>query len=60
MQWIAGIDADPAYSVLASSAIDGELGGVPLRVCSLEHPIAMKRAAGRPRDLDDLRRLGAD
>jgi len=49
MQWIAGIDADPAYGVLASSAIDGELGGVPLPVRGLEHLIAMKRAAGRPR-----------
>jgi predicted nucleotidyltransferase len=58
MQWVAGIDADPAYGALAARAIDGELDGVSLRVCGLEDLIAMKRAAGRPRDLDDLRRLG--
>jgi len=59
MQWVAGIDADPAYAALAADAIEGELDGIRVRVCGLEHLIAMKRAAGRPRDLDDLQRLGA-
>jgi hypothetical protein len=59
MQWVAGIDAEPAYAALAAEAMTGELGGIPLRVCGLEHLVAMKRAAGRPRDLDDLQRLGA-
>jgi hypothetical protein len=58
MQWVAGIETDPAYDALASAAIEGELDGIPLRVCGLDHLIAMKRAAGRPRDLDDLQRLG--
>lgn len=60
MQWIAGIDADPAFGELASDTIEGELDGIPLRVCGLAHLIAMKRAAGRPRDIDDLQRLGAE
>ena len=60
MQWVAGIDTDPAYAALAGGAIEGELDGIPLRVCGLDHLIAMKRAAGRPRDLDDLRLLGAE
>jgi hypothetical protein len=59
MQWVAGIDAEPAYDALAADSIEGELDGIPLRVCGFEHLIAMKRAAGRPRDLDDLQRLGA-
>jgi hypothetical protein len=59
MQWVAGIESDPAYDDLDAEAIDGELDGIPLRVCGLDHLIAMKRAAGRPRDLDDLQRLGA-
>lgn len=60
MQWVAGIDADKAYDVLDGDAIAGDLDGIPLRVCGLDHLVAMKRAAGRPRDLDDLKRLGAD
>lgn len=59
MQWVAGIEADPAYGALDSAAIEGELAGIPLRVCGLDHLVAMKRAAGRARDLDDLQRLGA-
>lgn len=60
MQWLAGIDTEPAYSALSADAIEGDLDGIPLRVCGLGHLIAMKRAAGRPRDLDDLRLLGAE
>jgi hypothetical protein len=60
MQWVAGIETEPAYDALDAQAITGELAGVPLRVCGLDHLIAMKRAAGRPRDRDDLARLGAD
>jgi hypothetical protein len=60
IQWVAGIDADPPDVALATESLEGELDGTPLRVRGLGHLIAMKRAAGRPRDLDDLRRLGVD
>jgi hypothetical protein len=40
--------ADAAYGPLAADAIEGELDGIVVRVCSLEHLIAMKRAEGRP------------
>jgi hypothetical protein len=59
MQWVAGIETDPAYEQLAARAIAGEHDGIPLRVYGLDDLIAMKRATGRPRDLDDLQRLGA-
>lgn len=57
MQWIAGLDADNPYAELADQAIEGQPDGVRVRICSLEHLRAMKRAAGRPRDLDDLAHL---
>jgi hypothetical protein len=58
MQWLSGIDTDDLYSEFDPDAIEGSVEGIPVRVCSLEHLRAMKRAAGRPRDLEDLRRLG--
>ena len=57
MQWVAGIEADLAYSELAVQALTVRFRGVEIRVCGLEHLRAMKSAAGRPQDLEDLRRL---
>jgi hypothetical protein len=36
MQWVPGIEADPAYAALATESLGGELDGTPLRVC-LDH-----------------------
>jgi hypothetical protein len=57
MQWVAGIDEDPAYPALARDAITVEFRGGRLLVCGLEHLVAMKQAAGRDQDLQDLREL---
>jgi hypothetical protein len=56
MQWLAGID-DDLYTALDRGAIESSVDGVPVRVCGLEDLRMMKRAAGRPQDLEDLRRL---
>ena len=58
LQWVSGIDADLAYRELAPRAMSVKFRGVEIRVCSLEHLRAMKQAAGRPQDLEDLNRLG--
>jgi hypothetical protein len=56
LSWIAGRD----HAALDSQALTVELSdGSALRVCSYEDLVAMKRLAGRPRDLDDLRELEA-
>lgn len=34
-----------------------DIGGVNVRVCSIDHLIGMKLAAGRPKDLEDVRIL---
>ncbi len=57
MQWVAGVDAQDLYAELAAQAIEGTPSNVPIRVCGLAHLRAMKQAAGRPRDLDDLQHL---
>ena len=59
MQWVPGIDAERAYEQLSHAFVDGEIAGNRVRVCSREDLIAMKRAAARPQDLEDLRQLGA-
>jgi hypothetical protein len=57
MQWVAGIDAEQAYAELARDAVEAELDGAVVRVCSLDRLLDMKRAAGRPQDLQDLAML---
>ena len=59
MQWVPGIEADQAYETLVRDALEAEAFGVTLRVCSLTALRRMKRAAGRPRDLQDLADLDA-
>lgn len=59
MQWVAGIEVENLYAELATAALAFTLDDVPLRYCGIEHLRAMKLAAGRPRDLDDLEHLPA-
>jgi predicted nucleotidyltransferase len=59
-QWASGIEADDLYAELDREALSGSVEGVSVRVCGLDHLRAMKRAAGRPQDLEDLRRLGEE
>jgi hypothetical protein len=54
MQWVPGIDADNAYPTLASDAVRAVAFGIEVTVCSLEALRLMKRAVGRPQDLQDL------
>ena len=53
------IESPIAFDVLFERAVVKDLDGVPIRVASIEHLIAMKREAGRPRDLDDVAMLQA-
>ena len=54
MQWVPGIAADHAYATLAADAESAQAFGIDIRVCSLNALRVMKRAAGRPQDLQDL------
>lgn len=40
----------PSYEDLRSEALEQEVSGVPVKIASLDHLIAMKRAANRPKD----------
>jgi hypothetical protein len=57
MQWVAGINSDLAYIELAPRAMTVGFRDIKIRVCELEQLRAMKRAASRPQDLEDLSRL---
>lgn len=55
---LQGLPQIPRYAELDADAHDADLG-VPVRVCSLDHLLAMKRAADRPSDRIDLDALEA-
>jgi predicted nucleotidyltransferase len=56
---VQGLDGVPSYVDLRSRASEAEILGVTVAVCSIEDLRAMKRAAGRTRDLADLEDLDA-
>jgi predicted nucleotidyltransferase len=56
---VQGFDGVPSYEELRSRATEAEILGVTVAICSLEDLKAMKRAAGRTRDLADLEDLEA-
>jgi hypothetical protein len=56
---VQGLDGVPGYEELRAQAIEAEILGVEVLICSRTHLKAMKRAAGRTRDLADLEDLEA-
>lgn len=56
---VQGLDGVPGYDELRSRATEAEILGVRVAVCALDDLKAMKRAAGRTRDLADLEDLEA-
>lgn len=56
---VQGLEGVPSYEELRSRASEAEVLGVEVAVCSMEDLRAMKRAAGRTRDLADLEDLDA-
>lgn len=49
----------PSYADLKARAERIEIDGRPVLIASIDHLVAMKRAAGRPRDLEDIEALEA-
>jgi predicted nucleotidyltransferase len=56
---LQGLPQIPSFAALDAQASDVDIGGLRVRVCSLEHLLEMKRASERPRDRDDLEALEA-
>jgi hypothetical protein len=54
---VQGLDGVPPYAVLHASAVDTEILGVKVAVCSIDALRQMKQAADRPRDRVDIEDL---
>lgn len=54
MQWIGD---DALWERLSPAAVSAEIGDLTVRVVGYEDLVALKREAGRPEDLADLKRL---
>lgn len=53
------VNEELGYARLADDAVHAEVFGIPVMICSLPALLTMKRAAGRPKDLEDLEALKA-
>jgi predicted nucleotidyltransferase len=56
---LQGLPQVPGFLALKERAVEVDLDGLVLSVCSLEDLLAMKRASDRPRDRDDVEALDA-
>lgn len=56
---LAAPDGSPPYESLRERAIRADLDGIEVQVASLDDLIAMKKAAGRPKDLVAVEELEA-
>lgn len=56
---LQGLPQIPTFATLDAEAVDVDMDGLTVRVCSLGHLLDMKRASERPRDRDDLEALEA-
>jgi predicted nucleotidyltransferase len=56
---LQGLSQIPSFTTLDAQATEVEIGGLRVRVCSLEHLLEMKRGSERLRDRDDLEALEA-
>jgi predicted nucleotidyltransferase len=54
MQWIGD---DPLWEKLSPTAVEAEIGGLPVKFASYESLVFLKEQAGRPQDLIDLQQL---
>jgi predicted nucleotidyltransferase len=54
MQWVGD---DPLWEKLSPTAVEAEIGGLPVKFASYESLVSLKEQAGRPQDLIDLQRL---
>lgn len=54
MQWLGD---DPLWEKLSPSAIQDQIGSIPVKFVSYEDLVALKELAARPEDLMDLERL---
>lgn len=56
---LQGMPQIPRFEALDAEAVEVDLDGLPVRVCSLAALLEMKRASTRSRDRDDLEALEA-
>lgn len=56
---LQGLPQVPRYEELEKQAKEIDVDGLAVRVCSLDHLLAMKRVSNRPRDRDDIEALEA-